>query len=103
MAAIVFLSSTYLTAQTLPTTCSNSDISFTSDAGLHLDVCRADNLNGLDMREELNSTPNETLSEPGFPFHVRKHESSVAEVIMVVLLIPLLIILLFSRFTKSAK
>jgi|GEM_PF-2571165 len=103
MAIIIFLTSAPLTAQTIPTTCSHSDKTPISDASLHVDFCLENNTDVLHVREELNSSPQDTLSELGFPFHIRKHESSVAEVIMVVLIIPLLIILLFSRFTKSAK
>lgn len=36
-------------------------------------------------------------------FHVKETKSSIAEAITVVLFIPGLILLLFSRFTKSAK
>jgi hypothetical protein len=101
LAFILLLTSTTLSAQTSPANCPHPNEAITGDAETYINVCSTVALDGL--HTELHSTSNEMLDTPGFPFHVSKHESSVAEVILVVLLIPWLIILLFSRFTKSAK
>jgi len=101
MAAIIFFTSTNLIAEPNTTFCSHPDKTLISDNGVNLNFCYVDNRGAL--HEEMNVEPNKTRNKSGFPFHVRENESSLAEVIMVVLLIPLLIILLFSRFTKSAK
>jgi hypothetical protein len=100
-AAFRLLPPATLAAQTIPTACSHPDKKSVSDSGVNINFYYADNLNA--PHEELSASPKERLGEHKFLFHARKNESSIAEVIMVVLLIPLLIILLFSRFTKSAK
>ncbi len=54
-------------------------------------------------KTRISAVPNVSNNDVITLFHVKQKKSSLAESITVVLFIPGLILLLFSRFTKSAK
>ncbi|RYY76882.1 MAG: hypothetical protein EOO52_05155 [Gammaproteobacteria bacterium] len=101
MAAILFLYSINAISQTEITGCNFFDKTQAANSGINSNLCGFDSTQK--QTEGFANEPNEEQNKKSFPFHVGKNKSSLAESLTVVLFIPGLIILLFSRLIKSAK
>jgi hypothetical protein len=101
MAVILFFYSLAAISQTETNSCNFSGKAQAANFNVHFNSCGIDTTHK--PTEGFANASHEANADTHFPFHVRKNKSSLAESLTVVLFIPALIILLFSRLTKSAK
>ena len=101
MAAILFFYSINVISQTDITRCNFSAKNQAINLSNNFNLCDIDNFHRLN--EEFTPAPSHAHNEASFPFHVKKNKGSLAQSVTVMLFIPGLIILLFSRHSKSAK
>jgi len=99
MAAFIIFNSMIVVAEANVADCAPFNRDFARSENTVFELCQRE-ISQPQIEILLSGT---THTEVAAPFNLKHNKSSLAESITVVLFIPALILLLFSRFTKSAK